>query len=140
MAQFIGKWKGDASSYTNYDEFAKASEIPSEYVEEFKNAKFEVEFKKDGDMWSCEIKSTAGPDKTYKFKSGEEVTETDMFGKGVKYTITVDSDTKMTEVESGEATGWKTLTVTRVVTGKNMLETIKLEDGTAMTMSLIKVS
>lgn len=37
-------------------------------------------------MWSCEIKSTAGPDKTYKFKSGEEVTETDMFGKGVKVT------------------------------------------------------
>lgn len=39
-----------------------------------------------------------------------------------QYTITVDSDTKMTEVESGEATDWKTLTVTRVVTGKNMLE------------------
>ncbi|XP_052065012.1 uncharacterized protein LOC127704824 isoform X2 [Mytilus californianus] len=140
MAQFIGKWEGDGSSYTNYDKFSKASEIPSEYVEQFRNAKFEVEFKKEGDMWSCDIKSTAGPDKTYKFKSGEEVTSTDMFGKGVKYTITVESDTKMIEVEQGELTGWKKLRVTRVVNGKNMLETIQLEDGTSMTMSLIKVS
>ena len=43
-----------------------------------------MEFKKDGDFMLCDVKTSAGPDKVYKFKSGEEVSTTDPWGKAAK--------------------------------------------------------
>ncbi|VDH92065.1 fatty acid-binding protein 1-like [Mytilus galloprovincialis] len=140
MAQFIGKWKGDGSSYTNYDAFAKASGIPDDLVEKFRTATTEMEFKKDGDFMLCDVKTSAGPDKVYKFKSGEEVSTTDPWGKAAKFTITVESDTKMVEVNKSEMMDWKEMKMTREIQGGNkIIETAELPCGTKMTMEFSKV-
>jgi len=55
-------------------------------IDKFRNMECTIELKKDGEMWSYEIKSTIMPDKVVKFKSGEEVV-TDFMGNDVKVKI-----------------------------------------------------
>ena len=60
--------------------------FPDDMTDKFRNMECTIELKKDGDVWSYEIKSTIMPDKVIKFKSGEEVV-TDFMGKDVKVKI-----------------------------------------------------
>ena len=57
--------------------------LPEDFTEQFRKDESTVEFKLDGDTWSCHYVSSVAPAKTFVFKSGEEV-ETDFMGKGVK--------------------------------------------------------
>ena len=57
--------------------------FPDDMIDKLRNMETTIELKKDGDMWSYEIKSSIMPDKVVKFKSGEEVV-TDFMGKDVK--------------------------------------------------------
>ncbi|XP_052065017.1 gastrotropin-like [Mytilus californianus] len=138
MAQFIGKWKDDCSTYTNYDQFAKESGIPDELIEKFRNAKNTVEFKRDGEYWICDTSSDVIPSKCYKFKPSEEVVTTGPMGKGLKFTVTIDSDSKMTMKEQSELMGWKTVTVVREIKGDKMMTTMVLDNGTEMTAEMTK--
>ncbi|XP_052065004.1 gastrotropin-like [Mytilus californianus] len=141
MAKFIGKWKGESSAFKNYDNFSKASGMPEEMIEKLRNATIYVEFKQDGDIWTLDFGSTVGPDKSYKFESGEEVTTTDPWGKGLKFTFTIDSDVKITQVEQSESMGWKTFTVTKEIQGDDkFFERLALEDGTEMTCEFTRIS
>ncbi|XP_052065018.1 gastrotropin-like [Mytilus californianus] len=138
MTQFIGKWTGDGDSYTNYEEFAKASGVSEDLIEKFRNAKSTLEFKQDGEYWMCDASSDVTPSKCYKFKSGEEVTTTGPFGKGLKFTITIDSDSKMTMKEQSELMGWKTVKVMREIKGDKLITTMELENGIQMTAEMTR--
>ncbi|XP_071120496.1 fatty acid-binding protein Fh15-like [Mytilus galloprovincialis] len=138
MAQFIGKWKGDGTSYKNYDKFAKESGLTDELIEKFRNAKNTVEFKREGEYWVLDTSSDITPNKSYKFKPLEEVVTTGPMGKGVKFTVTIDSDSKMTMKEQSELMGWKTITVVREIKGDKMIATMILESGTEMTAEMTK--
>ncbi|XP_052065016.1 uncharacterized protein LOC127704827 [Mytilus californianus] len=138
MAQFIGKWKGDGSTYTNYDKFAKESGLTDELIEKFRNAKNTVEFKHEGEHWICDTWSDVTPSKCYKFKPLEEVVTTGPMGKGVKFTVTIDSDSKMTMKEQSELMGWKSITVVREIKGDKMMATMILDSGTEMTAEMTR--
>ena len=136
MAQFLGCWKLDRNSYTNFDEFCKVSGFPDDMIDKFRNMETTIELKKDGDMWSYEIKSSIMPDKVVKFKSGEEVL-TDFMGKDVKFTITFESDSKLKQIEASALNDWKPMTITREVKGDVMHCTNEI-DGVQMTLQLTR--
>lgn len=58
--------------------------MSGDLVEKFRNSSFDIEFKLDGDQWTCDFNSSVMGSKKYEFKSGEEVTTTDPMGKGLK--------------------------------------------------------
>jgi hypothetical protein len=63
--------------------------IPADMVEKFRTAESTIEFKRDGDNWTCNFKSNISPDRTYNFKLGQELTTTDPFGKGCKVILSL---------------------------------------------------
>ena len=58
--------------------------LPADMVEKIRNEDTVEVWTQDGDTYSCTAKSKVWPEKTYKFKFGEECTDTDPFGGGVK--------------------------------------------------------
>lgn len=59
---------------------------PADLIEKWRDAVYEIEYKKNGDKWQFSFNSTVGEEsmqKNYEFESGKEVTSTDTFGKGL---------------------------------------------------------
>ncbi|CAG2249295.1 unnamed protein product [Mytilus edulis] len=55
-----------------------------------------------------------------------------------KFTITIDSDSKMTMKEQSELMGWKTVKVVREIKGDKLVTTMELENGIQMTAEMTK--
>ena len=58
--------------------------LPADMIEKIRTDDTVEVWTQDGDTYSCTVKSKVWPEKTYKFKFGEETTDTDPFGGGVK--------------------------------------------------------
>lgn len=138
MSKFLGKWKGDGSSFVNFEAFAKASGLPDEVYEKLKQGTYSLEFSRNGDTWSYDVVSSILPTKTYTFQPGKEVNTTDLFGKSSKFTAVFDSDSKMTLQEQAEMMDWKNITVTREIKDDVMLVEVELENGVKMSQEFTR--
>merc|ERR1711860_51838 len=137
MAQFLGCWKSDSNTHKNLDAYAKVAGITGDMLEKFRTAENTVVFKQNGEKWTMDFTSSIAADKTYEFTPGQELDTKDPWGNPCKFTITFDSDTKMTEIVLAEMMQWKPEKVTREIKGDRMYCVHEME-GVQMTTEMVR--
>ncbi|XP_076083940.1 fatty acid-binding protein, liver-like [Mytilus galloprovincialis] len=138
MAQFVGKWKANNSTRTNYDEFCSKSGLTQELIDKYRDAVTIIGLEnKAGDEWIITYDTGLGPPMSYEFKLGQELVTTDSEGKGVKFTATIGADGVWTDKSSHELTGWIETITTKRIEGNKMIASTTL-NGVTMTTELEK--
>ncbi|XP_076454627.1 fatty acid-binding protein, heart-like [Babylonia areolata] len=126
---FVGKWTVDLSSMTGLEEFAAATGMTAEKLEQLGKLSYFLEFSVSGETITATVGYDADiPTRTYTFKPGDTFDFHTVDGSVPKLTVTMEGGRMVEDYKLGEGS-WQTV---REVDGNVMTSTTTARGASAV--------